>query len=472
MTMDNPAIRQAMTSVEAAAARAAADPTRPGYHLLPPAHWMNDPNGPIYHDGYFHVFYQHNPYGDTWGDMHWGHARSVDLVRWEHLPIALWPSTELGEAHCFSGCARINGQGEPMLFYTSVGIESDGQRRPNEQWAALGSPDWITWRKHPNNPILSLSSHDGPPFEGDWRDPYIFEADGRTFLVLGANLGHEATVALYEATDPGLTQWAYRGLLYREPRDRMPFCECPNFFQVDGTWVLLISPYRPVEYVTGEFAPDTLQFIPQRRGVLDHGQDDEPHFYATNTVYDPSGRCILLGWVRGFPSGRGWNGCMALPRVISVDSDGAPRQHPLPELASLRREPVSLPGISASSTVKKVADVNGDMLEIATTIRLGTARSAGLCLRCSEAGDPGITVSYDGNSLTVRGNRVPVPPGREIRLHIFLDRSVVEVFADEGRVAITQLVDARPDDTGVMFFATDGTAEAVPLDAWRMEPIW
>ena len=92
-----PSIQQAMQSVQAATAGAQADALRPAYHFLPPAYWMNDPNGTIYHDGWYHLFYQHNPYGDEWGYFHWGHARSRDLVHWEHLPIALSPSYEAGE---------------------------------------------------------------------------------------------------------------------------------------------------------------------------------------------------------------------------------------------------------------------------------------------------------------------------------------------------------------------------------------
>src|SRR5438552_13308335 len=107
----NPAIARAMSSIAQAAGAAAADSRRPLYHFHPPANWMNDPNGPIYHQGYYHLFYQHNPYGEQWGHMHWGHARSRDLVRWEHLPIALWPSADKGEEHCFSGCATLDGLG-------------------------------------------------------------------------------------------------------------------------------------------------------------------------------------------------------------------------------------------------------------------------------------------------------------------------------------------------------------------------
>src|ERR1041385_537002 len=113
----NPAIAQAMAALNQAIPQAAADPNRPLYHFRPAALWMNDPNGPIYYQGYYHLFYQLNPYADTWGHMHWGHARSRDLVHWQHLPIALWPSEELGEEHVFSGCATLTAKGQPTIFY-------------------------------------------------------------------------------------------------------------------------------------------------------------------------------------------------------------------------------------------------------------------------------------------------------------------------------------------------------------------
>ncbi|MCB0125842.1 MAG: glycoside hydrolase family 32 protein, partial [Caldilineaceae bacterium] len=332
----NPAITRAMESVAAAEPKAAADPTRPVYHFHPPANWMNDPNGTIYHNGYYHLFYQHNPYGDTWGHMHWGHARSTDLVQWEQLPIALWPSLDAGEEHVFSGCAAVNGAGEPMLIYTSVKTGDRDSRAANEQWAAVGDADWINWQKHPENPILALETHGGPPFEKDWRDPFIFTEAGRTFLVLGGEYDNVAAVALYEATDDSLAHWRYCKLLYQESRTTTRFMECPNFFKVGEKWVLLTSPYQPVEYVVGDFDVETLTFIPEHEGTLDPGADDVPNFYASNILYDPNGRCILLGWIRGFPSGKGWNGCLALPRVLAIAPDGRPEQLPLPQLQQLR----------------------------------------------------------------------------------------------------------------------------------------
>jgi len=130
MRADEDPLKRAMESVSAAIPTAAADPERPVYHFHPPANWHNDPNGTIFYRGWQHLFYQFNPYGATWGHMHWGHARSRDLVNWEHLPIALAPSEASGETAVFSGAAILTRDGEPRIFYTSIG------NRAPEQWMA------------------------------------------------------------------------------------------------------------------------------------------------------------------------------------------------------------------------------------------------------------------------------------------------------------------------------------------------
>jgi beta-fructofuranosidase len=463
-----------MQGVENAAATARADPQRPVYHFLPPANWMNDPNGTIYHDGYYHLFYQHNPYGDAWDHMHWGHARSRDLVHWEHLPIALWPSEELGEGHCFSGCAAVNADDVPMLFYTKVSSGPREERSENEQWAAVGDPDWIRWQKHADNPILALDTHGGPRFEGDWRDPYIFHEAGRTFMVLGGAVEDTAGVALYEAEDGTLLHWRYHGLLCEQPRSQIRFFECPNFFKLDDTWILLTSPYRNVEYLTGAFDLETLRFTPQQHGILDHGRNDAPHFYATNTLFDESGRCILLGWVRGFPAGRGWNGCLSLPRVLTLGADGRPRQAPAPELQMLRKGAVHHADIPLPNEGRILEDVAGDALEIQTVLELGTARAAGLHVRGAADGSRAISLRYDGRTLQVGENQVPISVDRaeRIQLRLFLDKSVLELFVNDGSAALTQVISAPPSDVQVAVFAEEGDAQLVMLDAWEMRSIW
>jgi beta-fructofuranosidase len=474
-TYPNPAIARAMQSVAAAIPKAEADPTRPVYHFRPPALWMNDPNGPIYHNGYYHVFYQFNPYGDEWGHMHWGHTRSQDLVHWEHLPIALWPSQEQGEEHCFSGCAWINGQGQPMFFYTKVSPGASEKRLDNEQWAAIGDADLVTWEKHPANPILALETHGGPKFEGDWRDPFIFQEAGRTFIVLGANVADQATVALYEAEDSGLAHWRYRGILYQLPQTQLRFLECPNFFKLDGKWVLLFSPYQPIEYVVGSFDLASLTFKAEQQGILDYGYSDNiPNYYATNILFDNQGRCILLGWVRGFAAGRGWNGCLALPRLLSLGPDGRPRQQPVPGLTKLRGRHFTAPALTLNNE-GYLLNIKGDTLEIQIIIEPGDAATVGLKVRRSDDGRQAVLIAYDGQTLNVAGTYLPfslTETEKQLELYLFLDKSVLEVFANGGRASITRIIYPSAADLGIEIFATNGSARVESLDIWEMNPVW
>jgi beta-fructofuranosidase len=456
-------LKKASESVAAAAARAGREPSRPVFHFLPPANWMNDPNGTIYHDGYYHLFYQHNPYGDSWGHMHWGHARSRDLVRWERLPIALWPSKDLGEDHVFSGCAWRNGEGKLMLFYTSVGAG-----RANEQWAALPRDrDLIEWDKHPANPLITIEAPGGLRFGAEMRDPFIFEEGGRIFLVIGADLGKEAVVPIFEARTKALDAWSFRGLIWRTPKSVMQFPECPNFFKLGGKWVLLNSPYRPVEYRVGGFDIETLIFREETHGRIDESEQ----FYATNVAFDPSGRCVLFGWVRGFRAGLGWNGCLALPRELTIGADGHPRQRPVAELKRLRGArqaagPLELAG------PRVPLPAAGDAFELVAVLEPGGAARFGLRVRA--AGEKGIDIAFDGKSLSIAGHAFPFElrkDEKELRLHVFVDRSTLELFANE-RAACTRAIEHDPAALGLEAFAEGGPAKLSSLEVWAMEPIW
>src|SRR5258708_26600807 len=180
------ALTRATAAVKAAAPRAQADPVRPIFHVTAPAQWINDPNGPIFHNGYYHLFYQLHPFRDESGTKYCGHVRSRALVKWEHLPIALAPSNEKGEEAIWSGCCTINGNGEPMIFYTSI-AQGKSAFDHAEQWAATSDDDLINWKKSPANPVLSESLHGGKKIY-DWRDPFIFRDEKKTFPVAGGHL--------------------------------------------------------------------------------------------------------------------------------------------------------------------------------------------------------------------------------------------------------------------------------------------
>lgn len=465
----NASVARAMRSVQSGVTRAAADPNRPVFHYRPPAFWMNDPNGPIFHEGFLHLFYQHNPYGDQWGSIHWGHAVSRDMVYWEDLPIALWPSQKQGEEHCFSGSAWINHRGQPMLFYTSV-----SENRPNQQWAALGGRNLITWAKHPDNPILALETHGGPQFEGSWRDPFLFAEGDRLFLVLGAREGDQALIPIYEATDGKLEKWDYRGILFQKPLNEVAFFECPNFFKLDGKWLLLYSPYRPVEYAVGSFDVEKFRFNPETTGTLDHGSGESSNFYASNVAFDARGNCILFGWVRGFREGVGWNGCLALPRLLSIGSDNRPRQLPIPQLGDLRRELREFSELTLEDETLPLEGIEWDTLELKAELELDTASAVGLRLQ-STPGKPVVTIQWSGDSLDVAGTRVGLDrqAGQSpLALHLFLDKTVLEVFINDGQETVTRVIYLETETPRLEAYSTGGSASLRSVQIWRLDRIW
>jgi beta-fructofuranosidase len=468
----NDAITSALASLAESEPRARQDPNRPIFHFLAPANWMNDPNGPIYANRYYHLYYQLNPYGDGWGHMHWGHARSRDLVFWKHLPIALWPSKEKGEDHVFSGAMTTNGTGQPLAFYTSIGHGKSASDYA-EQWAAMGDDQLNVFEKQPANPILSEKLH-GDIKVYDWRDPFIFRESGTTFMVCGGNLnrakGGEAVVTLYRAENDELSQWKYLGVLFKHPDASVKNIECPNFFKLDHRWVLIISPHGLVEYFTGAFDPAAGKFTAERRGLMDYGDN----FYAPNSLEDPQGRRVLWGWVRGFKSGRGWNGCLTLPRLLTLRADGLLRQEPAPELGKIREQVFGGADIRLHNATNYVENLRTDTLEIEARFDLGDAKQLGLLVRCSADGKQSVPIVFDGGQLDVAGAKANLALEKEeklLKLRVFLDKSVLEVYAND-RACFTRVMNSGPRDFGVGLFAAGGTATLRSFQAWPMKTIW
>jgi len=459
------AIARAMGSVSNAVARASGDPARPGYHFVPPALWMNDPNGPIQWKGWYHVFYQHNPYGDGWGNMHWGHARSRDLVRWEHLPIALWPSKEVGEDHVFSGCSAVNGRGEPMIFYTSIG-RGKGADIHAEQWVATGSDDLMQWVKHPSNPVMTEALH-GERKVYDWRDPFIFKAGRRTMMVCGGNLNHgkggEGVVNLYEAKDESLLSWSYRGVLFTHPDPEVKNIECPLFFPMGDTWVLILSPHRRVEWFTGTFDTSAGRFTAKRRGLVDYGE----HFYAPNAFADESGRRVMFGWGRGFPEGRGWNGCLTLPRVLSVKG-GVLVQQPAVEVEAMRGTRQRVRGQRVSGEWVW-PEVRGRAMEVEAVFERPADGAMELRLKRSGDGSRWVGLRWDGKELEVGGQRMSLfgdLTGRRVEFRVFLDRSFMEVFA--AGQSMSRVVPYHDGDDGVSVAVEGDGGRITSLTVWEL----
>jgi beta-fructofuranosidase len=423
--------RQAIAKADAAdaAARSKAfkDPRRPAYHFLAPAGWMNDPNGPIFFGGQWHLFYQHNPYGTEWGHMHWGHAVSGDLVRWEHWPIAIAPSIDRGEEHCFSGCC-VNDHGTPTIVYTSIGPKTPADSNA-VQCLATSTDGLRTWRKHPANPVMTLALHGDLQIK-DWRDPFVWKDGDDWFAVLGGHkAGGRGCALIYKS--PDLVHWQFLNVMMEGTEKNW---ECPNFFKLDNKWVLIYSPHGPVRYYTGMLTKD-YKFVPEYQGTL----DESTTFYAPTSALGPDGRRILWGWAR--VKGDGWNGCLTLPRVLTLRPDGRLGIEPVKEMEKL-------PSIDSETKVNTARELSldkhpADSLELRARITPLKATRVGIRLDAANE-KPVVLAEVDlsGKQLKVGSARASfelLPGETALTVHAYLDRSILEVYVNDRQCVMSPL---------------------------------
>lgn len=307
---------------------------RPVYHFRPATNWMNDPNGLCQVNGWYHMFYQYNPNGSRWGDMHWGHARSRDLLRWEELPIAMAPDVQHGEIHCFSGGCCKDENGKPHFFYTSIGPEAAGRGSADgaQQWMAEPVDEDLSRLVQSSAHALTDDIHGGQHVR-EWRDPCVICWQGQYLMVLGGCLDGRGCVLLY--TSPDMVHWTYRHVLAKAPQADGVTWECPNFFELDGKVVLFYSPCGQVMVQVGTLDGE-LHFHCEHEEVLDPA--GWQGYYAPQAFRDEAGRTILFGWMPEsdgdcFPQ-RDWRGVMSLPRVLHLQ-DGRLTAQPVEGVDSL-----------------------------------------------------------------------------------------------------------------------------------------
>ncbi|MEE4195725.1 MAG: glycoside hydrolase family 32 protein [Anaerolineae bacterium] len=455
-------IRAAMDALQAAIPCAKASPARPRFHFTAPSHWLNDPNGTIYHNGYYHLFYQHHPFSDEWGPMHWGHARSTDLLHWEHLPIALYPEGDGVENGIFSGCVVINKHGQPMAFYTRANHpKPEGTEDDFTQAVAFGSADLLKWEKR-EAPLLT---REGPAADylRDWRDPFIFHAEERTFLTVGMT---GKGLPIYEATDGSLLNWEHKGVLHDDD------AECPNFFEVDGHWVYLWSPFDSVGYAIGGFDTKTLKFTPETHGRYDWSEFKHSNYYATNHLYAPDGRSILFGWIRGWKPGMGWNGCMGIPREVQIGADGRLRTPPIEEMNSLRQPLMDITTLELSTGSTTMQFDPSQQYELSCELILGNAAKMGFGLCTSPQGisDHALWLQEDGIHLDgVHIQLDEYQPSKPVAVRLFIDHAVAELFVDDGRYcAVRAFHDYIPANTRLKVFADGENTVLRGLQVWKI----
>lgn len=295
------------------------------YHFEPGCGWMNDPNGLIYYRGRYHAFFQHYPYAPHWGQMHWGHAVSDDLLHWEQLPVALYPDMEYeNEGGCFSGSA-VEKDGRLYLFYTSVS-HSLGQTQ-----SLAYSDDGLHFSKFSGNPIISSN----PIGSSDFRDPKVTCIDGTYYMVVGTGDGQFGKVLLFTSED--LLDWSYVGILF-EGREYAHCIECPDFFKMGNRYVLMFSKINETErstiFAVGDFKDGKLTNYTISRP--EWGLD----FYAPQTFTDGQRR-IMIGWMyhwgKTSPEGCSFAGAFSVPRELKLLGDRV-TNYPVKEAQFLLRK--------------------------------------------------------------------------------------------------------------------------------------
>ena len=477
---------------------------RPQFHFAPEEKWMNDPNGLVYNEGVFHLFYQYYPEDIVWGPMHWGHAVSEDLVHWEHKPIALYPDEH---GFIFSGSAVVdkkntsgfgeNGKAPLVAIFTYHSMEGEkaGRNDFQTQGIAYSLDNGDTWKKYRNNPVLL---NDGIK---DFRDPKVFWHEPSSSWVLTLVAGDHAK--FYSSKN--LKNWIYLSDFGKSQGAHGGVWECPDLFplQVEGSdeekWVLIISinPGAPnggsgTQYFVGDFDGTTFTSDQQNPKWLDYGTDN----YAGVTYNNvPEEARIFIGWMSNWDYARDtptkkWRSAMTVPRKLSlhrVEDDYFLADYPIEEMGDLTRSTLinqAEVGAAATDTLQ-VEGLNQ------SEIKLKTAAKNFQLLFKNEL-DEVLVVDFDSinQSLTVDrtssgkvdfqedfGAKKHVAPLKSLKegphqFKILMDWSSMELFVDKGILSMTeQLFPTRPYNT-LIIVNKDKQAPIAIESIKKMESVW
>ena len=488
------------------------EPYRPQFHFSPPSHWMNDPNGMVYHDGEYHLFYQHYPDSTVWGPMHWGHAVSEDLVHWEHLPIALYPDS-LG--YIFSGSAVVDkgntsglgtdGQDPLVAIYTYHDAEAESAGRDDHQTQAIAysNDNGRTWTKYAGNPVIPNEE----PIR-DFRDPKVsWDADRDRWVMA---LAAQDRIMFWASEN--LIDWTYLSDFGQQLGGHGGVWECPDLFPltVEGTdeekYVLLVSinPGGPnggsaTQYFVGDFDgttftpdPSFLPDVQNGEGVyIDYGRDNYAGVTFANIPAE-DGRRIFIGWMSNWLYGQqvpteSWRSAMTVPRTLSLQRLPAGYRllsTPVEELHKLRR--------GAGEKLSEQSSLNAangtQELEIAFVPGEGASEPCGILLE-NEQGesyrigyDPGTREFFSDRQKSgdhafsdqFAGNmaRAPRPATSDtVRLHLLVDVASAELFADGGATVMTEIFfPSEPFNRISIFHGSD--TEVIGGESYPLEGIW
>lgn len=474
---------------------------RPTFHFSAAKNWINDPNGLVYYDGEYHLFYQHHPDDIVWGPMHWGHAVSRNLVHWEHLPIALSPD-ELGMI--FSGSAVIdwhNTAGFGKEAMVAIFTHHNPETLCQSQSLAYSLDRGRSWTKYAGNPVVE-------PLPGikDFRDPKVIwydagDGSGHWVMCLAAGTG----VDFY--TSPNLIEWEMSGRFGYGYGSTAGVWETPDFFKLtvkDGSkmyWVLSVGVLEGgpaggsgTQYFVGDFDGEKFTAHYERETVLwvDHGAD----FYAVQAWNNmPDGRRVWLAWMNNWQYGlhtpaTNWRGAMTIPREVGlVETADGPRllQRPIPELKHLRGQEHQWQSFIVQSDILFSPNIRRHSLEIIAEFEVPEEMEAErFGVRVRVGGGAYTSIGYWTSRRMVFADRswsgevdfhesfsglhgtTLEPEDGLLRLHLFIDCCSLEVFANDGIVCFTELIYPGEEGLGIELFSQGGPVRVMELVVYEL----
>ena len=447
---------------------------RPQFHFSPPEKWMNDPNGLVYHNGLYHLFYQYYPDDIVWGPMHWGHAVSEDLIHWKHKPIALYPDEH---GLIFSGSAVVDKENTsgfgslenpPMVAiftYHLMEGEKTGRTDFQTQGIAYSLDNGDTWKKYDGNPVIKNNMG-----IKDFRDPKVFWHDETRQWIMALVAGDHAK--FYSSTN--LKDWKHLSDFGKDKGAHGGVWECPDLFKlnVDGKdeekWVLIISinPGAPnggsgTQYFTGDFDGTTFTAEHEDTKWLDYGTDN----YAGVTYNNaPSNQRIFIGWMSNWNYARNtptkvWRSAMTLPRKLSLVKESAGyfiKSTPIDAVEQNIKSPTSvnnyLPGDKVPVNIE-----NDHLNQSRVSFTIAPSESFELLLTNNENDKLILGIDRKNNQAyidrTASGavafeksfgasvHKMPIGPAKDpVDIKLYLDRSSIEFFINAGRYVMTDQV--------------------------------
>jgi len=455
-----------------------ADPYRPGYHFVVPEDFARpaDPNGALFWNGRYHLHYI---YQDQ-GVHYWGHVSSLDLLHWRHHPPSLFPTPDSPETGIFSGNAFVNKKGEATLLYHGV--------KAGNSIATSSDPHLDRWHKLPVNPII-------PVEEGKWRessslpytswDPHGWLQGDTYYAIFGGT-----RPAIFKATE--LDEWRYVGDLFGKGVDGVALREdvsCPDFFPMGDKWVLIcISHELGCRYYVGEWRDE--QFFPETHELMSFSDNT---FFAPESMLDANGRRILWTWVFDQQSDEmkeasGWSGTFCAPRELWLRDDNRLGMRPVEELKRLRYNQRRWENLRlAPDSEMTLADAQGDMLDLEIVFQLHGASQCGVKVFASPDGTEETVIGYDRSASqlfidtrrasaagtgvqNLEAGPLVLAENDALRLRVLVDRSVVEVFANDRQALLRRVYPSQPESLQVKLFATGGAAHVLSADRWEMMP--